>query len=307
MVRMALLKVSLISIIFGQPILGTHVTATVDETGLMRIYKNGELAGELAGGVVPVEKIRNHNYIGARDNSGNFFDGQLDDITISNIALDSSEVQSLYQDSLNNISLGSVVLPDGVNIGENSDILRGGFGNDAIDGGEGNDIIFGENELDNSSYIYAPYIEGALTYGHSSYLLTSPGLTWEQAQAEAESYGGNLVTINDAAEQQWLQTNFAGVKPWIGLTDNITEGDWQWVSGEALTYTNWAPNELNESASNDADYAMMNYQRSGMDYTPAWNDILLENPRNGIIEIDWSSAGGKRYYLRWCWKRRNLW
>ena len=76
----------------------THVTATVDETGLMRVYKNGELAGELAGGVVPVEKIRNHNYIGARDNSGNLFDGQLDDVTISSSALDSNEVQSLYQD-----------------------------------------------------------------------------------------------------------------------------------------------------------------------------------------------------------------
>ena len=137
-----------------------HVTATVDETGLMRVYKNGELAAENNSGVIPQKMVRANTSIGNALTGSNFFDGQLDDITISNSALDSNQVQSLYQTSLSTIALDN-----------SSDILRGGYGNDAIDGGEGKDIIFGEDELDNSSYIYAPYIDGAFTRGHSSYLL----------------------------------------------------------------------------------------------------------------------------------------
>ena len=125
-----------------------------------------------------------------------------------------------------------------------------------------------------------------LTYGHSSYLLTSPGLTWEQAQAEAESYGGNLVTINDAAEQQWLQSTLGNQWFWTGLNDAGTDGNWQWASGEAVTYTDWAlfhPGGV-------GDYVMMNY---GTNYQ--WANSLNDRfgVEAGIIEIDWSSVNGK--------------
>ncbi|MFM6578530.1 MAG: lectin-like protein [Dolichospermum sp.] len=41
------------------------------------------------------------------------------------------------------------------------------------------------------------------------YLLTNFG-TWEQAQAEAQSLGGNLVTINSQEEQDFLVSTFGG-------------------------------------------------------------------------------------------------
>jgi len=44
--------------------------------------------------------------------------------------------------------------------------------------------------------------------GHTYYLL-SPD-TWTASQAAAVSLGGNLVTINDAAEQTWVFGTFAG-------------------------------------------------------------------------------------------------
>ena len=45
-----------------------------------------------------------------------------------------------------------------------------------------------------------------LEYNGSRYLLTGQG-TWEQTQAQAESLGGNLVTVNNQAEQDWLVTS----------------------------------------------------------------------------------------------------
>ena len=46
-------------------------------------------------------------------------------------------------------------------------------------------------------------------YNGSIYRLTNAG-TWKQAQEQAQSLGGNLVTVNNQAEQDWLVTTFGG-------------------------------------------------------------------------------------------------
>jgi hypothetical protein len=83
----------------------------------------------------------------------------------------------------------------------------------------------------------------------NSYTLTDVSGTWDQTEADAISKGGHLVTINDAAENAWLVSKFSGpTNPflWIGLYQNklspaYTEpaGGWEWISGEAVTYTDW--------------------------------------------------------------------
>ncbi|MDB9485409.1 lectin-like protein, partial [Dolichospermum circinale CS-537/01] len=119
-------------------------------------------------------------------------------------------------------------------------------------------------------------------YNGSTYLLTSFFLTWEQAQAEAQSLGGNLVTINTAAEQNWLVSTFGGSQElWIGLTDKVTEGQFKWVSNEAFTYTNWFTGQPDNGGPQGEDYVVMNFGSPGK-----WNDY----PNNlkllqGIIEI----------------------
>ncbi|MEM7594737.1 MAG: DUF4347 domain-containing protein, partial [Cyanobacteria bacterium P01_A01_bin.83] len=84
-------------------------------------------------------------------------------------------------------------------------------------------------------------------YNGNQYQLTSGSLSWSQAQAEAESLGGNLVTINNAAEETWLKQTFSSTERlWIGLTDRNQEGNFQWVSGENSSYRNWAAGEPND-------------------------------------------------------------
>ena len=83
----------------------------------------------------------------------------------------------------------------------------------------------------------------------NQYTLTDISGTWDQAEADAISKGGHLVTINDAAENAFLVGEFSGpTNPylWIGLYQNklstaYTEptGGWEWISGEAVTYTDW--------------------------------------------------------------------
>jgi hypothetical protein len=84
--------------------------------------------------------------------------------------------------------------------------------------------------------------------GHT-YLLLSEG-SWTEAEAFAVGLGGHLVTINDAAEDVWVSSQFgyfAGLRRdlWIGLNDAGTEGVFEWSSGESITYLNWYPGEPN--------------------------------------------------------------
>ncbi|MDB9489400.1 lectin-like protein, partial [Dolichospermum circinale CS-534/05] len=118
-------------------------------------------------------------------------------------------------------------------------------------------------------------------YNGSQYTLTNLG-TWEQAQAEAQSLGGNLVTINNQAEQNWLVSTFGGNEQlWIGLTDEVTEGQYKWASGETSTYTNWFPGQPDNGGPQGEDYVVMNFGAAGQ-----WNDYPNNlSPFRGIIEI----------------------
>ncbi|MFM6439732.1 MAG: Calx-beta domain-containing protein, partial [Microcystis panniformis] len=110
-----------------------------------------------------------------------------------------------------------------------------------------------------------------------TYYLTT-ATTWANAQTQAQAMGGNLVTINDAAENQFLVNTFGGSELfWIGFTDAAQEGNWQWIDGESVTYTNWNSGEPNNVG--NEDYGVINWARVG-----GWNDLPNYNIR-GIVEV----------------------
>ena len=77
------------------------------------------------------------------------------------------------------------------------------------------------------------------------------------AIAQAAKEGAYLVAINDAAEQHWLERAFSPMRTLIGLSDIEEEGQWQWHSGEPVTYTNWAQYEPQDTDKGDEDYVIM--------------------------------------------------
>ena len=73
------------------------------------------------------------------------------------------------------------------------------------------------------------------------------GMSWQDAENAAVSYGGHLVTINDAAEEQWICANLGLSNYGIGFNDIASEGTWVWASGESVGYTNWREHEPNDT------------------------------------------------------------
>lgn len=119
----------------------------------------------------------------------------------------------------------------------------------------------------------------------NEYLLTSPNLTWSEAQAEATAAGGDLVTINDAAEEAWLRSVFGTDVYWIGINDVAEEGNFVWASGQPVGYTNWEPGEPSDWMGNQ-DHALMNVQG-----TNAWDDVNPTTQATGVIEIEGGGVG----------------
>jgi hypothetical protein len=140
--------------------------------------------------------------------------------------------------------------------------------------------------------------------GHTYHLLDTDGTKWWlDAEAEAISLGGHLVTINDALENQWILETFGpqaisyasahslpdsfAISLWTGLADYVTEGSFAWASGEPVGYTNWF---LGEPAGfyADEDFAGMSVNSYG---NPGqWHDIVGDNRlvdlTFGVVEVN---------------------
>jgi len=111
-------------------------------------------------------------------------------------------------------------------------------------------------------------------------------LTWETAEFVSQAAGGNLATINDQAETDWVAANFGG--GWIGYNDVATEGTFVWSSGQTPGYTNWNPGEPNNSG--NEDYTEI------VGTTGRWNDLRATHLRRGIAEIETNATVGSFRY-----------
>jgi hypothetical protein len=147
--------------------------------------------------------------------------------------------------------------------------------------------------------------ENIVMRGNSVYQLVN-GPTWTQAQANSRSLGGDLATINDAAENAWVHSaygiTYTGSNNYyyIGLSDNTQEGNWQWISGDISTYRNWNPSAPDSAKGLvDEDYALLGWFPS-----TEWQDAadrtyftpsglppaISDNQLLGIAELPISSS-----------------
>ncbi len=116
-----------------------------------------------------------------------------------------------------------------------------------------------------------PIPEKAKKHGNSYYMIygNTTCRTWEEAQAYCESMGGHLATISSAAENTIVWSAMMLKRypnAYIGLSDRDGEGNWVWVTGEKVKYTNWLDGEPDGGArENYAEFRADNAGRTWSD------------------------------------------
>ena len=93
--------------------------------------------------------------------------------------------------------------------------------------------------------------------GHAYKKINCNSIADATTQAAAEN--AYLVSINDEAENNWLDGIFGRERFWIGLNDAAEEGQLVWDSGEPVTYTNWGEHERAGDNTEVNDYVMFGF------------------------------------------------
>jgi hypothetical protein len=118
-----------------------------------------------------------------------------------------------------------------------------------------------------------------------SYLFCAMQATWHQAREQCSTLGYHLVTINDAEENEWLAVTARGVSEdhfWMGMNDLEQEGQWVWLDGSPVGYTNWnlETNEPNNSHEGGEQCGRLNR------FWPlhTWDDAQCQNMYAAVCE-----------------------
>ena len=121
-------------------------------------------------------------------------------------------------------------------------------------------------------------------------VIPEPLVNWDTAREMAEDstfFGvqGHLATVTSSEENEFLRVNFQGQLgsswAWIGLRDINVEGQYEWVTGEAFSYSNWRPGEPNNLGSGIGE-DHIHYQQVPEPW--GWNDAINSNSMGFFVE-----------------------
>lgn len=133
------------------------------------------------------------------------------------------------------------------------------------------------------------------------YVLSSFGVTWHDALNFADTVDAGdgisvyMATIASQEENDFIQQSLYSMTSeeavWIGLTDEYEEGNWQWVTGEDVTYTNWAEGEPNNNGDTE-HYGEFNIA-DGL-----WNDVPGDYSIPFIVEVEFNNPDSGVYFIK---------
>lgn len=117
--------------------------------------------------------------------------------------------------------------------------------------------------------------------------------SWSIARVAALQLGGDLVTVNDQVENDWLKSTFGSFEGrnrslWLGYNDAETEGTWVWANGETPGYENWSSASGPNNGNQYEHYAHIRKDRDD----GTWNDLhgfpglnFFYDEVHGVVEI----------------------
>lgn len=133
------------------------------------------------------------------------------------------------------------------------------------------------------------FIPGEGTLSGSCYKAFTSPETWNDAKAICISLGAQLVKIESAEENDFLTKTFLEATSgtyWIGLSDQVTEGEWIWTDGSLLeNYNNWGRNNPNNKNDNQDCGHILSQGHTFHDFHDGeWNDLRCSRTLGYLCE-----------------------
>ncbi len=172
---------------------------------------------------------------------------------------------------------------DGDGVSDLDDLCPCEFGTNAVGCNDPNANTC-DIDLIRTTFLNAGCLELPLCYSDCSmYFLNPNPNSGSAAQAFAQIYGANLISVQDAAENDCIMNELNRIGQsgviWIGFNDEQEEGNFVWYDQAPVTYTNWAPGEPNNT---NGDEGCTQIYPDGM-----WNDLNCNTANaKSIIEVN---------------------
>ena len=94
--------------------------------------------------------------------------------------------------------------------------------------------------------------------------------SWFAARGHCQSLGGDLATLKSGAENAFAHAMLNNESAWMGLEDQAVEGDFNWVDGTDLGWSNWDTFQPDNAILGNEDCAEMRTNSK-------WNDLPCQN------------------------------
>ncbi|XP_041056798.1 lymphocyte antigen 75 isoform X1 [Carcharodon carcharias] len=142
-----------------------------------------------------------------------------------------------------------------------------------------------------------PCTDSWTPFGDNCYYFVKPqALTWAAGARICQSLGGNLPTIANSVEQDFIVSHLSSLphKIWLGMQASNRIETNKWVTGRPVDYTNWQPSFELELGILDFDFFDIEKQCA----------VLLNDPRTAFVGKWDMTACDDKQFIAVCQKHR---
>ncbi|KAB1271720.1 Mannose-binding protein A [Camelus dromedarius] len=112
--------------------------------------------------------------------------------------------------------------------------------------------------------------------GKKLYVTNGKKMPFSQVKALCAGFQATVATPRNAEENKAIQ-DVAQDSAFLGITDEVTEGQFAYVTGGRITYSNWKSNEPNDHGSGEDCVVLLS---DGL-----WNDISCSASFLAVCEL----------------------
>eukprot|EP00118_Oscarella_pearsei_P022672 m.264678 g.264678 ORF g.264678 m.264678 type:complete len:1411 (+) comp40476_c0_seq1:1691-5923(+) len=114
--------------------------------------------------------------------------------------------------------------------------------------------------------------------------------TWQDAQTHCQSHSANLTSITSLDEEEFIANTILNTinnsavtnRMWIGLTDNVKEGSYQWIDGSDFPFSYWNSGEPNNWRGDEDCGEIVRGQYWNDNTCTKTQPFICKKPRNGV-------------------------